>query len=63
MMPDAQTSIGCLTNCGRIAENRGLCMRCYLRLRQSVISGKTTWRQLEESGQCLPAKKRAWNAR
>jgi hypothetical protein len=48
----------CLSCRERPPIRRGLCFRCYDRLRRAVRSGMVTWAELEESGQALPARSR-----
>ena len=55
-MPDE--SPPCLSCHVRAAQCRGLCVVCSNRLAVSVRHGETTWAELEESGQALPAKSR-----
>ena len=47
----------CMTpSCVNGAVSCGVCNRCYLRLRQRVLSRKTTRQEQEQAGQILPAK-------
>lgn len=39
----------CLGECGREARNRGLCHACYQSARRAVLSGKITWKKMEEN--------------
>ena len=48
----------CLSCRERAPIRRGLCFRCHDRLGRAVRGGKTTWAELEESRQALPAKSR-----
>lgn len=42
---------------------RGLCRPCYIYASKQVKEGKTTWKQLEDGGYCLPPKNAAKSAR
>jgi hypothetical protein len=45
----------CLVDgCGREANIRGLCSRCYTAARKLVNEKKTTWETLEEAGLAKP---------
>jgi hypothetical protein len=47
----------CLECRQTFVKTRGLCGRCYGRLRARVKAGKATWQQLEKARKCLPAAK------
>jgi hypothetical protein len=49
-------NIGCKMRCGKIAHTRGLCFTCNTRARKRIAAGETTWKELEERGEALPAK-------
>jgi hypothetical protein len=59
-MPDGDpASLRCLAEgCQRASHRRGLCPAHYDLARRRVRRGETTWEQLEQSGQCLPARPR-----
>lgn len=46
--------------CGKLPRVRGLCTGCYNRTRRLVLSGTTTWEELEVQGKSLPAKPPGW---
>ena len=49
----------CMTeNCVGTYYARGVCSRCYTRLKKRVSRGYTTWDALIESGKCKCVKKR-----
>jgi hypothetical protein len=43
--------------CNEPVYSRGLCTNCYGAVRRRVVSGKTTWEQLEAKKIALPPKK------
>ncbi len=46
--------IGCVLNCGKVANSRGLCHCCYRVALALVKAGITSWEQLELEGKALP---------
>lgn len=43
--------------CLRKPKSRGLCVSCYQNCRSAVKAGKTTWKELEDAGVSVPARK------
>ena len=55
MMPDGL--LVCLTpECGKIAQARGICYRCYTRLQRDIKQGKTTMAEAERIGRVLASR-------
>lgn len=57
--------VKCLNpNCSRNVRVRGLCSACYLVAHNLILSGQTTWAELESLGKSRPPKKlssaRSW---
>lgn len=48
-----------IKDCGRPAETRGVCKSCYVHARVLVISGDSTWEELEQLGLVRPAHRHA----
>jgi hypothetical protein len=46
--------------CDREAYTRGLCSREYNAANELVRQKKTTWRELEKAGKCLPSRKQKY---
>mgnify|MGYP003148638141 FL=1 len=48
------SSIECLVpGCNNDAKTRGLCSTHYMYAHRLVTRGKSTWKELEETGRCL----------
>jgi hypothetical protein len=45
--------------CKRPADTRGVCKSCYVHARVLVLSGETSWAELESMGLVMPAHKHA----
>jgi hypothetical protein len=50
--------VSCLACRERVAHLRGVCARCYIRHKNAVAAGKTTWAALVAEGLVLPTQQR-----
>jgi hypothetical protein len=55
---EAAAPVLCLSCHERLPVRRGLCFRCYDRLRRAIQRGEYTWAELEASGQSRPVQSR-----